>query len=100
MKPFFKILLVAVVGSACGAAARQLVNRRSGDAPGSNDLVIAASPAGIGAGLLAGLLFKRHGSGAASVAAFVAAANVAANVDPAVLAGITERFRSGGSTGT
>ena len=96
MKPFFKIFLAAVAGSACGAAARQLVKRRSGDAQGSNDLVIAASPAGIGAGLLAGLLFKSHGS----VAAFVAAANVAANVDPEVMAGITERFRSGDSTST
>lgn len=100
MKPFFKIFLAAVAGSAFGAAARQLVKRRSGDAQGSNDLVIAASPAGIGAGLLAGLLFKRHGSVATSVAAFVAAANVAANVDPAVTSGITERFRSGDSTST
>jgi uncharacterized membrane protein YeaQ/YmgE (transglycosylase-associated protein family) len=96
MMRIFKILLAAVAGSLCGAAARQLVKSRRRDGGETTELVIAASPAAIGAGLVAGLLFKNHGP----VVAFFVAVNVGANVDPEVMAGLAQRFQSGGSTGS
>jgi len=91
MKCLVKILLAALAGSAVGGAARQLVEskRRGGDE--STELVITASPVGIGAGVIAGLLVKSH----RLIAAFLVAANIGANVDPEAMARFAERFRSG-----
>ncbi|MGI9608771.1 MAG: hypothetical protein ACR2NL_00610 [Acidimicrobiia bacterium] len=84
-----KILIAAVAGSLCGAALRQVVEARKRTGDEKTDLVIAAPPVGIVAGVAAGLLFR------GPVLAFIVAANVGANADPAVLAGIAERFRPG-----
>jgi hypothetical protein len=90
MKCLFKILLVALAGSLAGGAVRQLLESKRGGRDESEELVIAASPVGIGAGVIAGLLVKNH----RLIAAFLVAANVGANVDSEAMARMTERFRS------
>ena len=91
MKCLFKILLVSLAGSLAGAALRQLLESKRGGRDESTELVIAASPVGIGAGVMAGLLMKNH----RLIAAFLVAANVGANVDSEAMARLAERFRSG-----
>ncbi len=91
MKCLIKILLAALAGSAVGGAVRQLVESKRGGRDESTELVIAASPVGIGAGVIAGLLVKGH----PLIAAFLVAANIGANVDPEAMARLADRFRSG-----
>ena len=91
MKCLMKILLAAVAGAAVGGTIRQQVESRHRGPDESTELVIAASPVGIGAGLIAGLLLKSH----PLIAAFLVAANVGANVDSGAMSRMAERFRSG-----
>jgi hypothetical protein len=92
MKCLIKILLAALTGSLVGGAARQLFESKRGGRDESTELVIAASPVAIGAGVIAGLLIRSH----RLIAAFLVAANIGANVDSEAMARIAERFRSRG----
>ncbi|MGI9647810.1 MAG: hypothetical protein ACR2OI_04760 [Acidimicrobiia bacterium] len=91
MKCLIKVVLVALAGSLVGSAVRQLVLSKRRDREEGTELVIAASPVSIGAGVIAGLLVKGH----RLAAAFLVAANVGANVDSEAMARIAERLQSG-----
>lgn len=68
MKRFLWIIAMAVIGAAAGSAIRQKLD-------GKDDIVFAAGPGPIAAGVLAGLLSPRT----KRFVALISAANVAAN---------------------
>ena len=81
MKRLLWLLVVSLGGSIAGSAMRQLVQARVSPDAESEELVIAAHPVAVAAGVVGGLVFGGRGT----IAAFLVSANVSANVDSRII---------------